>query len=281
MLSFIIAAELKPFISIYPLIGKTSVVAMGGHCLACANHGSGVASFAPVVGLLYLGFASILYSYPIVRARSAFTVFLLASGLAPFFQAYLLTLEPKLCPACLMITFITSSNFVLTVQALQEGSVGGIRLPKKVFLVSLLLFLTVSFRQGLLLTGRIHVDKPAAEPTASFVGLQLNTLLSADTTITPYQLYVVTQPGCSACSEVEQTLPRLGVPYRIIQSCSIIRKEGCFQGKDDSFATPMLLMCDVHGQVVFQHNGWSNDPDTAISLKEQVQMKQKTRGDKP
>ena len=112
----IFAAELRRFaghIVFCCLFGLTAVL---GGCLSCHTNTNGWPSIiAPIAGLVYTSWGALLFSFGIRQPRWAYLPFLIVSALVPSAQAALLTVEPKLCLGCLLITF---SSIVYTAASL-------------------------------------------------------------------------------------------------------------------------------------------------------------------
>ena len=159
--------SLAPFL---PILGCVAVAALWGRCLHCSFGGSTLSALAPVLGLLYLGAGFVLYTVPLLSGRLYHQGFLLASALIPAFQATLLVQEPKLCPSCLTITFVSAAYFVTAVQTLASSRLQGINIPRWLSGAVAAVLVLLLVRHSLVLGGYVQAGKPATFQAPQITG---------------------------------------------------------------------------------------------------------------
>lgn len=188
----------------------------------------------------------------------------------------MLLIEPKFCPICLTITFVSAAYFVATSRALVSSRISGISVPvwmRAAVVVSLSLLLV---RHSLALSGRGSTNKPPKEViTPQIIGTPISKFIPSVSSFQAGTLYVVTQKGCSACVSAERDLSTTQLAWNEVPVCTMLARDGCFEGKNLTFVTPMLLMCDRNGNIAFQRNGWVASPQQAKQLNTQIQTVQK------
>lgn len=182
----------------------------------------------------------------------------------------MLVSEPKLCPSCLGITFLSAAYFVSCLSTLSSSALSGLRMPKALALVmGVGLFLLLG-RHLLVLGGYVKAGEATDTAVPSLIGQPLLQYSAALKHPEPGLLYVVTLEGCSHCQQAESDLQGSNIKWRKLPTCTIMQGDVCFNGGRFSFPTPMLLLCDKNGHIIYQHEGWSDRPQDVAEIKSQV-----------
>ncbi len=190
-------------------------------------------------------------------------------------QSYLLTAEPKLCPACLAVTFISAVYFVCSLEALQTAKLPGFTLPIWVRTSLAVALMCLFVRHSLVFGGYVRAGEPPESVASNLVGTSLAQFAPALGKPTPGVLYVVTEAQCGSCELAKEQLPAMHLAWRELPVCTILSKEGCFTGGKLNFATPMLLVCDKSGRIIFQQEGWATSQRELVGLHDQIQNAQR------
>ena len=270
VLTIIFEAELAKIVSFLPILGLIAIGALWGRCLNCSSSGSTLSTLAPVFGLIYLGGGMALFSRPLLGHRWPYAFFLLISGAVPVLQACMLVSEPKLCPSCLTITFISAVYFLCTLKTLSASVLSGIVAPKGLGIAMATVLCLLLLRHSLIVGGYINAGKTTDETIPSIVGTPFSRFVPSLLHPQPGLLYVVTLEGCSHCQQAESDLPRSGINWSKVPICTIEQRGVCFEGGKLNFPTPMLLMCDKNGRIVYQHEGWNSEPQEMMALEGQI-----------
>ena len=121
--------EMGFVLPLLPVAGLVAVASLWGRCLHCQFTSTPLSVYAPLAELVYLAAGMALFTFGSIRKRWCYIAFAAISGLVPAVQSYLLTAEPKLCPACLTVTFISAVYFVCSLEALQTSRLPGFTVP--------------------------------------------------------------------------------------------------------------------------------------------------------
>lgn len=178
--------------------------------------------------------------------------------------------EPKLCPSCLTITFLSAAYFVSCLSVLSSSALTGLSAPKalgRAIGVALCLLLG---RHLLVLGGYVSAGEAKETTVPSIVGQPLSRYVPTLPHPEPGLLYVVTLDGCSHCQRAERDLQGGDIRWRDLPICSIMHSGACFDGGALAFPAPMLLLCDKSGHITYQHEGWSDRPQDVAEIKSQV-----------
>lgn len=267
--------EISKIVAFLPILGLVAVGALWGHCLHCFSGGTPLSTFAPLLELAYLAAGLVLFTIPITQHRLAFNGFLFLSGLIPAVQAYMLSSEPKLCPACLAITFTSAAYFVATLRVLRTSEVTGVAVPlvMRILMVGALVLLLI--RHSLVLGGYIGREKLGDQVVPSVIGSPMSKFLSGEGDPRPGLLYLVTLDGCHACEHAEHDLRYTNIRWQAVPVCTMLASTSCFDGGKLNFPTPMLLMCDAQGKIIFQHEGWYESATESGGLMSEIKTVQR------
>lgn len=126
-------------------------------------------------------------------------------------------------------------------------------------------------RHSLVFGGYVHAGEPPETTASNLVGTSLAQFAPTLGRPTPGMLYVVTQGQCGSCELAKEQLPTMHLTWHELPICTISTKEGCFSGEKLNFATPLLLVCDKHGRIIFQQEGRTTSPREASSFHDQIQ----------
>lgn len=264
-------AEMAFALPLLPVIGLISVASLWGRCLHCSFTSTPLSVYAPLAELAYLAAGMTLFTFGSVRKRWCYVAFLIVSSLIPAVQSYMLTVEPKLCPACLAVTFVSAVYFVCSLEALRTSRLPGFTVPvwmRVAFTVALVALLV---RHSLVFGGYVHAGEASEMTLSNLVGTSLAQTAPAIGKPMPGMLYVITQEQCGSCELAKGQLPAMHIAWRELPVCTILTKEGCFSGGQSTFATPLLLVCDKSGRVIFQQDGWVSSTRELSGLQDQIQ----------
>jgi hypothetical protein len=263
--------EMAFVLPLLPVIGLVSVASLWGRCLHCSFTSTPLSVYAPLAELVYLAAGMTLFTFGSVRKRWCYAAFAVVSGLIPAVQSYMLTVEPKLCPACLAVTFISAVYFVCSLEALQTSRLPGFTVPiwMRAALTAGLVALLV--RHSLVFGGYVRAGEPPETTASNLVGTSLAQTAPTIGKPVPGMLYVVTQTQCGSCELAKEQLPSMHLAWHELPVCTILTKEGCFSGEKLNFATPLLLVCDKRGRIIFQQNGWVTSAREQSGLQDQIQ----------
>ena len=264
-------AEMGFVLPLLPVIGLVSVASLWGWCLHCSFTSTPLSVYAPLAELVYLAAGMTLFTFGNVRKRWCYVAFAVVSGLIPAVQSYMLTVEPKLCPACLTVTFVSAVYFVCSLEALRTSRLPGFTVPVWMRTALTVALAALLVRHSLVFGGYVRAGEPPETIASNLVGTPLAQTAPTIGKPVPGMLYVVTQPQCGSCDLAKRQLPAMHIAWRELPICTILTKEGCFSGGKLSFATPLLLVCDKSGRVIFQQNGWVNSKKELSGLRDQLQ----------
>jgi len=182
----------------------------------------------------------------------------------------MLVSEPKLCPSCLGITFLSAAYFVSCLSTLSSSALLGLRVPRALgWAVGIGLFLLLG-RHLLVLGGYVSAGETKETVVPSVIGQPLSRYVPSLTHPEPGLLYVVTLEGCSHCQQAERDLQGGDIKWRKLPTCAIMQSGPCFDGGGLAFPAPMLLLCDKSGRITYQHEGWSDRPQDVAEIKSQL-----------
>jgi len=264
-------AEMAFVLPLLPVVGLVSVASLWGRCLHCSFTSTPLSVYAPLAELAYLAAGMTLFTFGSIRKRWAYVGFMIVSGLIPAVQLYMLTVEPKLCPACLAVTFISAVYFVCSLEALQTNQLPGFVVPVWMRAALTVALVALLVRHSLVFGGYVHAGEPPESIASNLVGTSLSQTAPTIGKPVPGMLYVVTQEQCGSCELAKEQLPAMHIAWRELPVCTILTKEGCFSGEKLNFATPLLLVCDKSGRVIFQQDGWVNSQRELSGLQGQLQ----------
>jgi hypothetical protein len=275
-LACVFSAEVNAVAGFVAVLGAVALAMLQSHCLNCNVGGSPASALAPLLGSIYVGVGALLFTLPIVRRREAYTGFLVVSALVPGVQALLLNAEPKLCVACLAITFVSAVYFVACLKTLASSRLSGTASPVWFKWTLPLVLVALTLRHSLVAFGAIAtsnaekhnfmVSRLIKTPLSHFVRLPFH--------VQPGMLYVVTRSGCNACAVAKNDLTQAKIPWREISICSSLGDQGCFGGVSD-YITPMLLICDANGRIAFQLDGWVVRSEDRIEREQEIRLAQR------
>ena len=187
----------------------------------------------------------------------------------------MLVAEPKLCPSCLTITFLSAAYFVSCLSTLSTSSLSGLRVPEGLRLAMGIGLCLLLGRHLLVLGGYVSAGEAKDIPIASVIGQPLSRFVPALTRPQSGLLYVVTLEGCSHCQQAERDLRQSTILWRKVPTCTVLQGGICFDGGALNFPTPMLLLCDKSGRVTYQHEGWSDLPQDVTKIESQILVMQR------
>ena len=263
--------EMAFVLPLLPIIGLISVASLWGRCVHCSFTSTPLSVYAPLAELVYLAAGMTLFTFGSVRRRWCYVAFAVVSGLIPTVQSYMLTVEPKLCPACLAVTFISAVYFMCSLEALQTSRLPGFTVPVWVRAALTVALVALFVRHSLVFGGYVRAGEPPETTASNLVGTSLTQFAPTLSRPTPGMLYVVTQPHCGSCELAKEQLPSMHLVWHELPICTILTKEGCFISGKLNFATPLLLVCNKSGRVIFQQEGWTTSQREASNLRDQIQ----------
>ncbi len=152
-LVLILRDEIVPFAAYYPLLGLIAVGGLWSKCLHCYVGGTTISAFAPLAEVVYLLGGAVLFTLTLSSKRVLYVGFLIVSLLVPVAQSYLLATEPKLCPACLMVTFLSAAYFAAALHSVLLGRVTGVAAPSFIRLFTVCGLVVMLVRHTLMLGG--------------------------------------------------------------------------------------------------------------------------------
>lgn len=251
VVSIVFSTEIVYVATFLPAIGIVAIAMLWGHCLHCDSSGSALSDIAPLLGLLYVIIGLLLFTIPVFRKKIFYCIFLVASGLVPSVQAYMLIGEPKLCPACLAITFVSAAYFVATLQALKTSRLPGIGTPRWVAPAFAFSIFCLLVRHTLVLGNYIQIGAPNKLVLSNISGSSFSQFGRSMPKLQPGMLYVVSQESCGACQTARQDLRKTKLEWQEVPVCTFLRNKGCFDGQSLTFATPLLIICNRSGTIIF------------------------------
>ena len=275
LIAYVFRSEMAFLLPLLPVVGLIAVASLWGRCVHCGFTSTPLSVYAPLAELVYLAAGMALFTYGSIRRRWCYTAFLIVSGLVPVVQSYLLTAEPKLCPACLAVTFISAVYFVCSLEALQTANLPGFTLPVWVRTCLTIGLACLFIRHSLVFGGYVRAGEPPESIMSNVIGTALSQMAPTLGKPVPGMLYVVTGAQCGSCEQAREQLPAMHLAWRELPVCTMSSKEGCFSGGRLNFATPMLLVCDKSGRIIFQENGWVSSKRELSGLHDQVQSAQR------
>ena len=271
LIAYVFRSEMTFLLSLLPVIGLVAVASLWGRCVHCGFSSIPLSVYAPLAELAYLAVGLVLFTFGIVRKRWCYVAFLIVSGLIPAVQSYMLTVEPKLCPACLAVTFTSAVYFMSSLEALQTSKIPGFTIPVWVRTALTVALAALLVRHSLVFGGYVHAGEPPESTASNVVGTSLSQMAPTIGKPVPGMLYVVTEAQCGSCELAKRQLPAMDIAWRELPVCTILTKEGCFSGGKLNFVTPLLLVCDKSGRVIFQQNGWDSSTREQSGLHDQIQ----------
>ena len=179
LLAWAFRSEVERGVALLPVLGIIAIAALWGRCLHCSVGGSTLSALTPVLGLFYLGAGFTLYTASWFSHRFFYQAFLLCSAIVAPSQAYLLTQEPKLCPSCLAITFVSAAYFFVTAQVINQDHSPRLVLPRW-FINAIGAFLVLLYvRHCLVLGGYVQAGKSPTVQVPHIMGAPLGRFVSA------------------------------------------------------------------------------------------------------
>jgi hypothetical protein len=239
VVALLFRSEISAFAAFLPIAGIVAIAALWGRCLHCSFGGSLLSTLSPVLGLLYLSAGFVLYTFPLLRGRFYHWIFLIISALIPSVQAVLLVQEPKLCPSCLTITFVSVAYFVTAIQTLAANHLPSMSLPRwfSGAIAAALILLLV--RHTLVLGGYVQAGKTGTIQTPQITGSSIQRFVPTLTTPQAGLVYVMGENTCPSCQAAERDLTHYGIAWRGIPFCSMVSSSFCFDAKDMQFPMPL------------------------------------------
>jgi hypothetical protein len=265
--------ELVNWSGFVPTLGLLAIGALAGHCLHCWFASSWLETWAPIFSGLYLLVAMLLFTIPGNRPINSYGAFGLLSAAIPVVQSFMLINEPKLCPACLILTFVSGSMLVAALDAAMLSIVTGIRVPISLRVLLLVALFLILVRHILNLNGYLIRIKPVETLATSVIGSPLSQYLPGESANSSV-LYVVGEPLCSSCAHAKHDLTAMKIPWRYIPICGGAKSGPCFNAKGLNFMMPMLLICDRQGDIIYQNEGWDSDPKFVADIKAHMERRQ-------
>ena len=272
LVGVVFAGELAPLASLLPLLGMAAVTEMSSRCLLCGSGSSMLSAVAPIAGLLYFGAGALLFTIPATRNRVAYLGFAVVSAAIPSVQALMLTTEPKLCPACLAVTFASAVYGMAALKTLGSSRLTGIAAGRPARVAIAICFCILLTRHSLVLAGRLEPENGNSAPKEVKIPRIVGTPLASfvpDLKPQAGTLYVVTQPMCGACAQAKSSLDAANVAYHQLPVCNPLSGSECFNAQGQGFVTPMFLMSNSKGDIVFQENSWPQSPQEVRELQQQ------------
>jgi hypothetical protein len=280
-LALLLKGEALLFAAFLPMPGLLAVGALRGGCLSCHIGSSLLDALLPVAMLLYISIGSVIFTIPKLRSRRVFLGFLLVSGCIPAVQAGLLTIEPKLCAACLTFTFVSALYFAASLTAITGSTAKSIAAPKPLRIATLLALSGLFIRALVWLLGYNIATQPVTQEIPKVIGAPISNYIATSDLYPPGTLLVVTLSGCHVCQQTEEDLGHTTIPWKEIPICTVFHSKGCFEPHGGSFPAPMLLISDSSGDIVYQHEGWVQSDEERHVLYTEVQIIQHTILAKP
>ncbi len=242
--------------SAWPVVGIVALGLAAPLCKGCMAGSEGLGPFSALAGLL--GFVAVLFVLAfrgrgVQGAMIGVAALAIAAGIG---QAYLLTRQPKFCPACILGGAAYAGIFVMAAQALGRRKVRTILFGRAMAGTAVALGLLFAFRHAQAGLNRPEVTREADFTTT--IGSSLREYV-ASTSPPTAGLYLISIAGCESCDLAMSDLRRHRVPFREISYCSIGRRENCFDA-DFPQVSPLFLICDSTGKILHAEAGWMDDP---------------------
>lgn len=241
------------------------------NCISCAP--ITMEGMMPLAMSLLGLWATYLFSWKLPASRLMVTAFGAACFAVPWVQAYLIAIQPRLCPICLTAAVSVQVAFYAALSTALKGELAGFAAPKSLRVALVPLALALMARQSLVLAG-IVADKPfVTHALGSLEGQRLTQYAKRLPSTSPPTMYLVTTQGCGACRQASSWLNKEGVEYTELATCSALGSSTCFDLSGHAMVTPTILVTDRAGVIVDQYEGW---PGSTAGVQDLIQEIQKT-----
>jgi len=271
----LVGSELTRLVSLVPFIGFVGLTVLQGNCLACKLSTSTFSSIAPIIGCLYVGVGALVFTFRVVRQKWLVALFAACSGAVPIIQLAALVNEPRLCPACLIVTFTATTYFVAAIYLLFHGNWRYVAAPKTLRPIVVCVLCTLIFRDVLGLSGTISTGNEGFRATPNLVGHRLGEYIKGGY-MTHGGIYLVTLEGCHECEKARKDFIAHQLPFTRIEA-SITSRMGYFSIPDTTFPVPIILVCDGRDRIIYQRNGWTSS-EGALGLRQTLEHLLQTEG---
>jgi hypothetical protein len=255
-LAFVLRDEVVRFSAFLPLLGLIAVGSLWSRCIHCYVGGTTVSAFAPLAEGIYVLGGAAIFTLARFRQRYFYIAFMIISSLVPIAQSCLIAAEPKLCPACLIGTFLSACYLVSCLNSLKTNTLSGLSAPDWARAFIILGLIVMICRHTLMLGGYISGGIVPPQRVPMLVGDSIKEYLHSDRTLQPGVIWLVTLPGCHTCADAERYLSHSSLIWHNAPPCALGPSDVCFNGKDTRFPTPMILIADKNGKIVLQREGW-------------------------
>lgn len=241
---------------VYPVIIIYCCSILTRMCISCASRDS-IISTISLFGIFIVAIIGIMVYWFGFKVRIMSHILVILGMLAPIMSIVNITLNPKLCYACIVSGFCCYACSHIPPKKYVTGKLGLAKIPSLV----IFLFFVIS-----IFCVRAFSVEPIAQHDFDYLG-ESSVSLDLNDIVTPYQCVVITNPFCGACRKAIQGLKNLNISYVTVPFCSVANSSRCFQPKGTFVSTPTILVFDNNKKVVFQSFGWPIGDDLLNKLK--------------
>jgi len=244
------------FVRLVALCPIVSAAYLNSPCISCSGlKFSRTTWIAPVVALIALFTTLVIYTKGFGSRRLAFSLAVVVA-MALLAQPMLMYFEPKVCPACLLLTFSLTYLCVMLFESRFNFPDNALIFPKAFNHGILVLVVLVALKHGLSLSGN-ESFRPSTHVEANFLHKNIadfvppkgrNLLIGKHTLL-------ITQPTCTACNIAKNSLSTSHIRFDEVEVCSSKGRDYCFKNDGNVISTPLLLLTR-DGVVVFERKGW-------------------------
>jgi hypothetical protein len=260
-------AELLVVAAFLPLPALFALAGLFGGCLSCQSKAPLFASVAPVLGLLYVTVATLLFTFRDSAPRRLSWWLAIGSLAVVLVQLGAIVLDPKLCPMCLVVSATALAYAASASHALAAPSVRRVLMPVWMRAVTLAGLSLLFARNGAALSGLISYG-PAERPSiVNLVGGSLSRYV-AGFAVHEGGLAIISLDGCGECAAAKKQFVSNSIAYRTIPVCTFTSERPCFDGGKTSFPLPVIVAYDRTGRIFYQRNGWVPQSDEQALLDE-------------
>ncbi|MCX6378045.1 MAG: hypothetical protein NT023_00985 [Armatimonadetes bacterium] len=196
-------------------------------------------------------------------------------------QAGLQLDDPKLCAVCLIFTFIAASYFLASLQLLTSRLDHSIACPRVLCTALIVMFIASGVRSLALISGVISSKTSTEIQTPRIIGNPISRFVKSGISLAPGTLLLVTMPGCHSCDTAKSELAKTHIVWQAVSLCNAFSEQGYFEPGNLNFPTPLFLICDPHGNIGYQREGWVETAAQEANLFKEIEEHQRKWGGSP